>query len=153
MPKIVINSDGTTGKTSVKLDGTTLTEEGNVVSVHFTASVQYGKWVMFAYTKKETNEDGSTILTEYRYHSPDDEEEPIIRRVKRPAGLGQPTQEDAELLVSQRTVGDELNRVVVDRSKIRPGHEGAIRELIEGRKAEIIDSGGDDTGDEDTDSG
>lgn len=160
MPKITIKSDGSVEGTQLTVDGTDITADDNVVSANFNASVRWGKWVSFGYSTRQTNEDGSTEITEYSFHSPPDDEEdyPTIRKVKRPAGLGQPTEDEAAneaaLLASTRTVGDRLGKeLVIDRSKLRPEHARTVQELMKGKKYKVIDKPEEEPEEEDTESG
>ena len=139
MPKIKIESNGTVEGTKVTVDGAELTNDENIVSTHFSASVQYGKWVSFSYATRDENEDGSTEITEYRFEKDEDEEEePMVRKVVRPSGLGV-TSDEAALLTSTTTVGEKYNKpMVIDMKAINPGHAAFLQELLRGTKYTIV---------------
>ena len=130
MPKMKIESDGTVEGTKVMLDGTEVTEEENVVSTYFSASVRYGKYVTFDYSTKEKKDDGSYVVKSYGYHSPDDDSEPRMMKSAGPEGLGKAVAEDQESLNGDRVLGSKFHMTqVVDRSRINPNHRFIIADL------------------------
>jgi len=140
MPKFKLESDGTVEGTTLTVDGTELSADENIVSTSFMASVRYGKYVTFSYATKDTNEDGSTEITEYRFSYDDDEDEyPSIRKVVRPAGLGQEaTEDEAALLTATTTLGAKFKGTVIDMAQVSPGHAAFVQELMRGRTYSIV---------------
>lgn len=135
---VQIKSDGTIGGTVVKINGKTITESGNIVSVNFNADIG-DKWAYVNYELRGVDKDGVSRVVSYRV-SPDSNEV---------TASDVDTTRANELLDIDRSIGGEVHKVVtIDRSKIDRRFIGAYGDLLKDAHY-ILDS--EDTKDEDID--
>lgn len=135
---VQIKSDGTIGGTVVKINGKTITESGNIVSVNFNADIG-DKWAYVNYELRGVDKDGVSRVVSYRV-SPDSNEV---------TASDVDTTRANELLDIDRSIGGEAHKVVtIDRSKIDRRFIGAYGDLLKDAHY-ILDS--EDTKDEDID--
>lgn len=137
---VQIKSDGTIGGTVVKINGKTITESGNIVSVNFNADIGE-KWAYINYELRGVDKDGVSRVVSYRV-SPESTDH-VMSDVD--------TTRANELLDIDRSVGDEEHKVVtIDRSKIDRRFIGAYGALLKDSHYTLDNE--DDTKDEDIDS-
>lgn len=135
---VQIKSDGTIGGTVVKINGKTITESGNIVSVNFNADISKN-WAYVNYELRGVDKDGVSRVVSYRV-SPDSNEV---------TASDVDTTRANELLDIDRSIGGEVHKVVtIDRSKIDRRFIGAYGDLLKDAHY-ILDS--EDTKDEDID--
>jgi len=135
--KIRIDSDGTTGGTSLRVNGEELTKVKDIVDVSFSADGEYGRpYVNFNYSEAQKNEDGVTTTTRTRYaYSPEPSAQP-----ESPSGELPPVLigKDEELKEDAKFVGKDIadKAGVVD--KILEISDKVPREELEGRTLDSL---------------
>ena len=132
--KIVINSGGEPGSTTLAVDGRNVTDDEDVTSLSFYISSVYGG-IDFSFSTREENDDGSVEVNNYSYYKNENEEGLTKEDYKY---LGRGKAESAEDHKKAEPLGrDEIKIEDFDMNSIplsRIGREEYLR-MIEGESS------------------
>lgn len=121
---VQMKTDGTIGGTTVKINGKTITESGNIVGVNIYMDIG-DEWASFTYDLRSMDKDGVSKVVTYRVR-PETNDTVAVNR--------DTTEKDTQLLEVDRFIGDKVHTVeVVDKENIDPRFRGAISDMMKGQ--------------------